>query len=247
MRSDKEGKVVMNTKKVLLLVFGMLFILGAFLALLAGGAMVWASQFRKDAEGFHVTESMEMKSDSYAITSQAIEIDRGASKALYWLGMDTIKVEVESGMSSLPLFVGIAESQDVRGYLRDVEHEEVTDIEVFPSEFKHRLVAGSAQPQPLGSQRFWLQKAEGTGPQRIEFDLEEGEYTIVAMNADASPGVNVEVIFGIKASGVLLALGIIFILIGLAALAAGLVMVIFGARSRPQRIPPPPLPGQPSS
>ncbi len=235
----------MNTKKVLLLVFGILFMLGAVLALLAGGAMVWASQFRKDAEGFHVTEPMEMESDSYAVTSQTIEIDRGASKALYWLGMDTVKVEVESGIPSLPLFVGIADSRDVGEYLRDVEHEEVTDIEVFPSEFRHRLVTGSAQPQPPGSQRFWLERAEGTGPQRIEFDLEEGEYTIVAMNADASPGVNVEVVFGIKASGVLLALGIVFILIGLAAMAAGLVMVIFGARSRPQRIPPPPLPDRP--
>lgn len=79
------------------------------------------------------------------------------------------------------------------------------------------------------------------------FELKEGEYAIVVINADASPGVNVELAFGIKASGLLLALGIIFLFIGLAALAAGLFMFVFGARSRPQRIPPPPQPRRPST
>jgi hypothetical protein len=237
----------MSAKRVLLLIFGILFVMGAILALIAGGAMVWASQFHKDAEGFHVTEPMKIKGGSYAVTSQTIEIDEGASEALYWIGMDTVKAEVESNFPSVPVFIGIAKTQEVEDYLFDVEHEEVTNIEVFPSKFKYRIIAGNAQPLPPGSQRFWLERSEGTGSQKIEFKLEEGEYTIVAMNADASAGVDMEVIFGIKASGLVLAIGIIFLFVGLVVMAGGIIMVVFGARSQQQRIPPPPppLPGQP--
>jgi hypothetical protein len=240
-RRRREAPV--SAKRVLLLVFGILFILGSILVIVAGGAMVWASQFHKDAEGFYVTDPMELSSGSYAVTSETIEIDNGASKALYWLGMDTIKTEVASNDASKPVFIGIAKSRDVEDYLFDVKHEELTDIDVFPSRFRYKSIPGNAQPQPPGSQGFWLEKSEGTGVQRIEFNLEEGDYTIVAMNADASTGINMDVVFGIKASGLVLALGIIFILIGLVVLAAGITMVVFGAKSPQQPIPPPPLPG----
>jgi hypothetical protein len=234
-----------SAKRVLLLVFGILFVLGSIMAMIAGGAMVWASQFHKDAEGFHVTNSMNMRSGSYAVTSETIEIDRGASEALYWLGMDTIKAVVENNNHSKPVFIGIASSLYVEDYLMNVEHEKVTSIDIFPSKFEYKNIPGDAQPEPPGSQTFWLESSEGTGFQDIRFDLKEGEYTILAMNADASPGVDMEVVFGIKASGLVLAIGIVFIFIGLVVLAAGIIMVIFGARSPQPRIPPPPLPGQP--
>lgn len=232
----------MGAKRVLLLLFGILFLLGAIFALLVGGGVIWASQSHKDSEGFHVTDSMRIESDSYAITSQTIEIDKGASEALDWLGMDTFKIEVKSRLSTGTVFLGVAESRDVERYLSGVEREEVTDINVFQSEYKTRSRPGNEQPQPPGSQGFWLEKAEGSGAQRIEFDVEEGEYAIVAMNADASRGVDVDVVFGIKASGVMLLIGIIILVVGLGVLTGGILMVVFGARSPRMQIPPPPQP-----
>lgn len=234
----------MSTKRILLLIFGVLLVLGSILAMVVGGAMIWASQFHKDAEGFHVTEPMNITSGSYAITSQAIQIDEGASKALYWLNMDTIKTEVENNDPFKPVFIGIAKSRDVAEYLLNVQHEQVTDIEVFPSRFKYESISGDAQPDLPDSQGFWLEKSEGIGLQRIEFNLEEGEYTILAMNIDASPGIALEVVFGIKASGLVLVIGIIFASIGFVVLLGGILMVIFGARRPQQQIPYPPVPGQ---
>ena len=63
----------MSTKRILLLIFGGLLILVSVIAILAGGAMVWASQYHKDSEGFHVTDSMDVRSGSYAIISDTIE------------------------------------------------------------------------------------------------------------------------------------------------------------------------------
>jgi flagellar basal body-associated protein FliL len=235
----------MSTKRILLLIFGGLLILVSVIAILAGGAMVWASQYHKDSEGFHVTDSMDVRSASYAIISDTIEIDRGASAALDWLGMDTVKVEVENDNSSQAVFIGVADTDDIRDYLDDVEHDEVTDLDVFPSRLRYKTQRGDSEPGLPGTQDFWIETSEGTGAQVVKFDLEEGEYTIVAMNADGSAGIDMDVIFGIRSSGVFLAIGIIFILLGIGLMTGGIIMVVFGAKSpreQQQRIPPPPPP-----
>ena len=235
----------MSTKRILLLIFGGLLILVSVIAILAGGAMVWASQYHKDSEGFHVTDSMDVRSASYAIISDTIEIDRGASAALDWLGMDTVKLEVENDDSSQAVFIGVADADDIKDYLDDVEHDEVTDLDVYPSRLRYKTRRGDAEPGSPGVQDFWIETSEGTGAQVVKFDLEEGEYTIVAMNADGSAGIDMDVIFGIRSSGVILAIGIIFIMLGIGLMTGGIIMVVFGAKSpreQQQRIPPPPPP-----
>ena len=98
----------MNAGRIVLIIVGIIFILGSLIAMAAGGGVIWASQYRKDDTGFHVTDTMRVKSLSYAVTSDTIEIDRGASRALDWLGMDKVKVEVENDDPSRPVFIGIA-------------------------------------------------------------------------------------------------------------------------------------------
>jgi len=235
----------MSAGRIVLIIFGVILILGALVALAAGGGVIWASQYHKDSQGFHITDPMRIKSLTYAVTSDTIEIDRGASEALNWLGMDKIKVEVENEDPSLPVFIGIADSRDADAYLSAVAHEEITGLEVFNSSFDYERKAGTAQPEPPGTQGFWLEETEGIGVQEIEFDLEEGDYTIVAMNADASEGVEMEAVFGIKSSGVIVLIGVGFFVLALVMLAGGIVMLIFGVR-RPRQVAPPPPPPQAS-
>jgi len=235
----------MSAGRIVLIIFGVILILGSLVALAAGGGVIWASQYHKDSNGFHVTDAMRIKSLTYAVTSDTIEIDRGASQALNWLGMDKIRVEVENEDPSLPVFIGIADSRDVDAYLSTVAHEEITSLEVFNSSFDYERQAGTAQPEPPGMQDFWLEDAEGVGVQEIEFDLEEGEYTILAMNADASEGIEMDAVFGIKSSGVIVLIGVGFFVLALVLLAGGIVMLIFGVR-RPKQVVPPPPPAQTS-
>jgi hypothetical protein len=234
----------MSAGRIVLLVVGILFILISIGAMFAGSAVVWASGFKKDADGFHVTDPLRINSGTYAVISDAIEFDEGASRALNWLGLDKIKVEVENDDPSQPVFVGIARSRDVDAYLDDVKHDEITKMEIFDSSFDYDRQPGDVQPGAPGTQDFWLEDAEGRGPQEIVFDIEEGEFTILAMNADASEGVDMEAIFGIKSSGVILLVGIVFLVIGIMLLVGGVIMVVFGARTpRGQKtasVPPPP-------
>ena len=231
----------MSAGRIVLLIFGIIFILGALFAMVAGGGVIWASQYHKDSEGFHATDPMDIRSAAYAVTSDTIEIDRGASEALNWLGMDKIKAVVESDDPDQPVFLGIADSRDVDAYLSGVKHDEITSLKVFNSSFDLESQPGSTQPEAPGLQGFWLEESEGTGSQEIVFDLEEGEYTVVAMNSDASKGIEMEAVFGIKSSGVIALIGVVFLVIAVMLLAGGILMVVFGARSpRPKAPPAPP-------
>ncbi|RJP32462.1 MAG: hypothetical protein C4536_06220 [Actinobacteria bacterium] len=230
----------MSAGRIVLIILGILFILGSLVGLAAGGGVIWASQYHKDSGGFHVTETMRIKSPTYAVVSDTIEIDRGASEALNWLGMDKVKIEVENDDPLRPVFVGIAEAVDVDTYLSGVKHDEITSVEVFNSSFDYDRRSGTAQPEPPGMQAFWLEEAEGTGVQEIVFDIEEGDYTILAMNADASEGIEMETVFGIKSSGVVVLIGVVFLVVSLVILAGGIVMLVFGVRSPRPKLPPPP-------
>ncbi|MDD3718043.1 MAG: hypothetical protein PHP28_05195 [Actinomycetota bacterium] len=234
----------MSAGRIVLIVVGSLFVLGAIVALFAGGGVIWASQYHKDAEGFHATDPMPMRSATYAVISDTIEIDRGASEALNWLGMDRMKLGAENDDPSRPVFIGIADAEDVDAYLSGVEHDEIRRLEVFRSRFDFERRGGSAMPEAPGSRDFWLDKAEGTGEQEIVFDIEEGDYTILVMNADASEGIDVEAVFGVKSSGVVVLIGVAFLVVALALLAGGIVMIVFGARSPRPGVPPaaPPAP-----
>ncbi len=234
----------MSAGRIVLLVFGTLFILASHVAVAAGGGVIWASQYHKDSEGFHVTNPMEIRSVTHAVISDTIEIDRGASEALDWLGMDRIKVVAENEDPGQPVFLGIAYARDADAYLSGVEHEEITRLEVFNSSFDLKRRPGSTPPEAPGEQDFWLEESEGTGAQEIVLDLEEGEYTIVAMNADASEGIDMEAVFGIKSSGIIVIIGVVFLVIAVVLLVGGIIMVVFGARS-PRPKAPPAVPQQP--
>jgi hypothetical protein len=228
----------MSAGRIVLLVFGILFVLGALVVMAVGGGVIWASQYHKDSDGFHTTSAMDIRSVTHAVTSDTIEIDRSASEALNWLGMDKIKVEAESNEPDQPIFLGIADSRDTDAYLSGVKHDEITSLEVFNSRFDLEKQPGNTQPEAPGSQDFWLEYSEGTGAQEVVFDLEEGEYTIVAMNSDASEGIDIEAVFGIKSSGVVVLIGVVFLVIAVLVLAGGIIMVVFGARTPRPKVPP---------
>ena len=76
------------------------------------------------------------------------------------------------------------------------------------------------------------------GDREIVFDLEEGDYTVVAMNSDASEGIDMEAVFGIKSSGIIVLIGVVFLFMAVVLLAGGIIMVVFGARSPRPKVPP---------
>ena len=145
------------------------------------------------------------------------------------------------------IFIGIARS-DVDTYLQDVAHDEVDhvtftgtdspeDVEV-PTDGRHGR-AGRA-----GDQTFWSASASGPGEQTVDWDVTEGDWAFVTMNADGSEGVAVSMTVGAKA-GFVLGAAIGLLAGGTILLILGGLLIFLGARPRRDADEPPPGAGPP--
>ena len=77
---------------------------------------------------------------------------------------------------------------DVDRYLADVNHTVITEFWGDKTE----AVDDGGPPQSLpGTQDFWVASATGSGAQTVEWDPADGSWTVVVMNADGRPGIDV--------------------------------------------------------
>ncbi len=99
-----------------------------------------------------------------------------------------------------PVFVGIAPTDQVSRYLTGVAHTSVSDVDSWPfdADYDERAVAGEGKPAPPGDQRIWAASVQGAGTQTLEWDVDDGDWSVVVMNADGSRGVDAEVEAGAK-------------------------------------------------
>ncbi|MFN8025011.1 MAG: DUF4389 domain-containing protein [Acidimicrobiia bacterium] len=223
--------------RIVLTVIGALLIVLALVLGAAGGFLTWAYTTQRDASGFFTTDAERFETLTYAVTSE--NVDLGARSDVgdrFDLGdLATVRIAAEGTKA---VFVGIGPSRAVDRYLRDVAHAEVTDIDVDPFRATYRVSAGGAPATAPADQTFWRVSAEGEGRQRIRWDLESGNWTVVVMNADGSRGVGVDVSAGVKADWVLpLGLGLLggFLVIGI----LGTVLLVLGVSGLGRRIPEP--------
>ena len=107
------------------------------------------------------------------------------------LGRVRIRAERPGGR---PVFVGIGPERDVDAYLRGVARAR-SKISTRPGTGS----AGAARPRrPPSAERFWVASAEGSGRQAVSWEVEGGNWSIVAMNADGCEGVVLEADVGAK-------------------------------------------------
>ena len=167
----------------------------AFALFLAGGLLLWANGHYKDADGFLTTPNQRFESDSYAITTQNLEVGAGAPGFL--LKADrygTIRLETMA-KGGKPLFVGVARTRDVDAYLKRLGAQR---------RLRHRL---RALPRPLRPARRRpparpARRGSRSGPPaastRSAGTCESGDWSVVVMNADGSRGVAAAVSAGAK-------------------------------------------------
>jgi hypothetical protein len=198
----------------------------------AGGALLWADG-QKDAQGYISSDPERFATGTRALTSENLDLDLD--------GLDVVgtgeygKVRLQVGdEGSEPVFVGVARTDDVQRYLRGVDHAVVTDFDTAPFEADYREAPGSAVPAAPAQQRFWDASAHGAGTQTLTWDVRDGDWSVVVMNADGSPGVHADVSAGAKlgfldeAGWVLLGMG------GLALVGAVAFAVLGGRPPRPR-------------
>jgi hypothetical protein len=190
------------------------------LAMLLGGlAIVAAHLFARDDDGYYTTSTEPLESRGFAITSDNIDLGD-----LDWAPEDafaSLRVTAE-GSAGRPVFVAIGRTAAVDGYLGGVARSMLADFR--NGDARYEEVVGRAPRGRPGAQPFWVASAEGTGEQEVSWDLEPGEWTAVAMNADASRGVAVDASAGAKVDW-LIWVGVGLVVLG-ALLAGGMVFLI---------------------
>jgi hypothetical protein len=112
----------------------------------------------------------------------------------------------------------------VADYLEGVSHDEITRIS--DDDVTYLRHEGDDVPALPSDQELWVTSSEGSGSQSLVWDIEPGQWTVLVMNADASPDVEVDVSAGARTPWLTVAIAILLVG-GLLCAAVGSVMLVF--------------------
>ena len=208
--------------------------LAGFLAiglLIAGGVVLWVNG-KKDHDGYVSTKSERFSTSAYAIATGNLDAKIDAP---HWVvsqdhyGKIRLRVTSRTGE---PVFVGIAPTRTVAGYLHHTAHETVTDLDYSPFSASYAYHGGGRPTGRPAAQRFWVASTQGSGRQTLTWSVHRGDWSVVVMNADGSAGVDTTVSAGARLP-FLAALGWSTVGGGLLLLVVGGGLMYVGLRRRP--------------
>ncbi len=185
-------------------------------------------QSQRDDDGFLMSPTEDFATSTYAIVSESADVDvRGADWSVKGF-LGTVRIRSES---ERPVFVGIARETDAapiprrRRACRRHGDRRRTSLSRRP---------GGAPENPPGDQTFWVASTAGAGAKTLDWEPENGNWTVVVMNTDATRGVAAELSIGAELDQVIW-VGIALLVAG-GLLAAGSALAITaGVRRRGSR------------
>jgi hypothetical protein len=201
----------------------------------AGGAAVWATTVHRSG-GYVDLGTQTYHTASHALASRQIELYTAAggwdvARSLF----GTVRLRV-TATNGAPVFAGIARAGPAGQYLSGMAYATVTGTaNGHPSYLGHAGGAPAVLPARAG---IWTVKAAGPGTQTLVWQVANGRWMVVAMNADGSAPVSVRVNAAATlpalpwvATGLLIA-GVVFLLAG------GLLIALPVRGASRQRTPP---------
>lgn len=229
--------------KVVLIIVGVIVALIGFGCAAGGGTLLAVA----GTDGWINGDTNRLDTSTYAIVSEAAEIDVGTGDGADLIGKFHIRAEAEPTENGGDVFIGVGPAADVERYLAGVEYDTIKDVEfdgfvVGGFDVKKNLVPGSGSPAAPASQDFWRVSATGPGKQVLDWKFEDGSYRFVIMNADATKGVDVQASAAVKIPWVL-PISIVLLATGVAGLVGGIAIIVLAARSggRSQESAKPPI------
>ncbi len=198
---------------------------GVFAVLVGAAAIVGAlTTFDedRDSDDFFVSDGHRFERFSFAIASEGVDVLTGAPGWFADLLTDPVDVRIKgSSNTGSSLFLGIGDADDVEAYLADVAYDEVSSIEFEGADVDYTHRDGSAQPGAPAAETFWVASSEGVGVQTVDWSVQQGEWSVVVMNADGSVGVDADLVLGARISNIIvvawivLAVGVVLLVVGL--------------------------------
>jgi hypothetical protein len=222
----------MNAGKIALTVIGGFGVLLSA-ALLAGGvSLIDGEAPGTDANGYYSTDAHHLGTPTRALASDGLDIDSDAG----WFLDDGRFASVQvSGSSTDPrkdIFIGVASRTAVATYLDGVAWDEVSDLDVDPFQVHTERHEGAEAPGAPASQPIWEASVQGAGEQTLEWDVEQGDWSIVVMNGDGSAGVQSDLELGARLKWAF-EIGLGAIIGGAFLLAASAALLFAALRDRP--------------
>ena len=165
------------------------------LGFIAAGALLLWGDSKTDDEGYLATGKERYAASTYALASDNLDIDLdGAGWIMDRDDVGKVRLAVESSAGK-PVFVEIARAGDVSDYLSGTAYTSVTEVDYSPFHvsYRDRDHAGDHRPALPADQDFWAASAHGSGTQTVNWELEDGDWSIVVMNADGSRGVHTDI------------------------------------------------------
>ncbi len=213
----KDAMSAQNTSnRAGLTVFVAVAVVG-LVVLLGGALLVGVHASKRDGDGFYASGPHRLGTPTRALVSDGLEVSADGSEWLFHRGrLASIRVAA-SGTTSRPIFVGIARRAQVAAYLHGVARDEISDLELDPFSVDRERRHGGVVPPAPTDEHFWSSSASGSGRQAIRWPVQRGDWAVVVMNADASPGVRTTIAVGAKVPAVLW--------IGVGALGVGAVLL----------------------
>jgi hypothetical protein len=218
----------MNGKSIALVVSGTLASLFAAGLLAIGGLALWGDS-QKDSDGYLSTDTHQFETGTRALATENLDVDLGDADWVAQsndLGKARVQVESRDGK---PVFVGIARNSDVEDYLAGVSHSTLTDVNTSPFEAGYDDHAGNRHPVAPADSNIWAASQQGTGKQTLNWEIEDGDWSVVVMNADGSAGVDADVSTGAELP-FLTALGWTALGSGGFVLVIGVALLVLGIR-----------------
>ena len=173
--------------RIAALVVGSLVGLLALGLFAAGGVGLWADG-QKDADGYLSTGSHRLAASSYAIASDDLDVDLdGAGKVLHRDRYGDVRLAATS-RNGKDVFVGIARTRDVGGLPgpQRARHGDRRLHLAVPRDLpgpRRRPAAGRA-----GVRALLGRLAHGAGTQAVKWEVRDGRWSVVVMNADGTRG-----------------------------------------------------------
>jgi hypothetical protein len=185
----------MKKSSIALIVTGSLASLFA-LGLLAVGTLAFVGESQKDSDGYLSTDTHQFEGGTRALATENLDVDLDAGDfVLDTEDLGKVRLEVES-RNDKPVFVGIARTSDVDDYLAGVSHTTVTDVDTSPFDADYDDHAGDRRPVAPADSHIWAASEHGSGKQTLHWQIEDGDYSVVVMNADGSAGVDADISTG---------------------------------------------------
>jgi hypothetical protein len=177
-----------------------------------------------------------------ALISSVAGIENSADVREF-LGNSRLEIEATARSAGHGVFVGVAPAAAVDRYLAGADVDVIRDFDLAPFTLTTDRRPGSAAVAAPGAQDFWVARAEApAGVASLTWTVRDGDYRVVVMNADASPGIDVDGTFGVVIPRAF-ALSMTVLVIGLAFGVLGVALLLVGLLQRGR--PAPPVPAQP--